>query len=193
VKTTLSLDRVRGCLLGGAVGDALGGAVEFDSLAQIRSEHGANGIVDYANAYGRHRAITDDTQMTLFSAEGLIRAATHGALDDRASTVAVLHHAYLRWLLTQTGQWGGSRDVDAQFSDQPDGWLVNEQVLHHRRAPGTTRLSALSSGRLGTPAQPVNDSRAAAMSRRFETRASVTWPCSSTARYTYRDTPATLT
>ncbi len=37
--TTLAkIDRVRGCLLGGAVGDALGAPIEFLSTASIRGE-----------------------------------------------------------------------------------------------------------------------------------------------------------
>jgi hypothetical protein len=70
----LDLSHVRGCLLGGAVGDALGADIEFDDLPRIRRQFGPAGLADYATAYGREGAITDDTQMTLFTAEGLIRA-----------------------------------------------------------------------------------------------------------------------
>lgn len=44
------LDRYRGCLLGGAVGDALGAAVEFDDIAAIRDRFGSDGILDPAEA-----------------------------------------------------------------------------------------------------------------------------------------------
>ncbi len=57
--------RFRGCLLGGAVGDALGAPVEFLDRDSILAKFGADGITDYAPAYGRLGAITDDTQMTL--------------------------------------------------------------------------------------------------------------------------------
>ncbi len=63
-----SFSHFQGCLLGGAVGDALGAAVEFDSLEKIRSKFGSEGIRDPAPSYGRTGAITDDTQMTLFTA-----------------------------------------------------------------------------------------------------------------------------
>jgi hypothetical protein len=43
---------------------------------EILSEFGADGIKDYAMAYGRLGAITDDTQMALFRAEGVLRAYT---------------------------------------------------------------------------------------------------------------------
>jgi len=74
VNVRLNVEHFAGCLLGGAVGDALGAAVEFDSIGAIRRQYGENGIENYAPCYGRKGAITDDTQMTLFTAEGLLRA-----------------------------------------------------------------------------------------------------------------------
>ena len=40
-------DAVAGCLLGGAVGDALGAIVEFDSIDEIRRRHGPDGLTDF--------------------------------------------------------------------------------------------------------------------------------------------------
>ena len=67
-------DRVAGCLLGGACGDALGAPVEFLKLSEITASYGPEGITNFDVAYGIVGAITDDTQMTLFTVEGLIRA-----------------------------------------------------------------------------------------------------------------------
>lgn len=50
----------RGCLLGGAVGDALGAPVEFIRLPEIRARFGPHGITEFAPAYGKLGAITDD-------------------------------------------------------------------------------------------------------------------------------------
>lgn len=61
--------RFLGCLPGGAVGDALGAPVEFMSLAEILKQFGPGGITNYAPVYGGIGTITDDTQMTLFTAE----------------------------------------------------------------------------------------------------------------------------
>ena len=72
----LTSDQARGCLLGGAVGDALGAPVEFLGWTDIRERFGDAGLQEPASAYGRPGAITDDTQMTLFTAEGLLRALT---------------------------------------------------------------------------------------------------------------------
>jgi ADP-ribosylglycohydrolase len=93
--------RVRGCLLGGAIGDALGAGVEFESLEAIRTAHGTEGVTDYVTAYGRRGAITDDTQMTLFTVEGLIRAQVRrdtGAWHPPTD----VHRAYRRWSANPT-------------------------------------------------------------------------------------------
>jgi ADP-ribosylglycohydrolase len=134
--------RVRGCLLGGAVGDALGAPVEFQSLPDIRAEHGPDGVRAYLRGTGAgpaYGAVTDDTQLTLFTAEGLIRA---GVRTDRGLgfTVAVVHSAYDRWLDTQTL---------AGPPAHPSGWLAAESWLYSRRAPGNTCLSALGGARDG--------------------------------------------
>jgi ADP-ribosyl-[dinitrogen reductase] hydrolase len=140
-----------GCLLGGAVGDALGAPVEFLSLADIRRRFGPSGIRDYAPAYGRLGAITDDTQMSLFTAEGLILGLEAGCPD--AELVAEVYRAYLRWLETQ----GYSPPYPSPRGGS--GWLIELPQLHARRGPGHTCLSALASGRMGTMHQPLNDSK----------------------------------
>jgi ADP-ribosylglycohydrolase len=130
--------RVRGCLLGGAIGDALGGPVEFDTGRSIVASHPdllrtfVAGGPDWPAG-----TVTDDTQMTLFTVEGLIRA---GVRTDRGLglTVAVVHHAYDRWLDTQ---------LLPGPSGERDGWLQAEQWLYARRAPGNTCLSALNKAR----------------------------------------------
>lgn len=132
-------DRFRGCLLGGAAGDALGAPVEFLSLAQIRTKFGPAGIREFSPAYGRLGAITDDTQMTLFTAEGMIRSYMRSCDRGICSPGAVVGHAYGRWLLTQ-GEV--PRNQPFGLKDWP-GWLIGEAGLHSRRAPGNTCISAL--------------------------------------------------
>jgi ADP-ribosylglycohydrolase len=151
-------DRIAGCLLAGAAGDALGAPVEFLSLGEIRRRYGPGGIRELDWAYGRVGAITDDTQMTLFTADGLLRARVAreeagpgdggGAGDPRP----FVHRAYLRWLVTQG-------DAVAAHRRGPDGWLFALEELHHRRGPGNTCLTALSSGAMGTRDHALNHSK----------------------------------
>ncbi len=128
--------RFRGCLLGGAVGDALGAPVEFMSLAEIRVQFGRPGITEFTTAFDRKGAITDDTQMTLFTAEGLLRAYVQcGGRDARAVSAAVAH-AYMRWLRTQ-GVVPGVENCDC------DGWLYEQRELHAVRVPAATCVESL--------------------------------------------------
>jgi ADP-ribosylglycohydrolase len=133
------LQRIQGCLLGGAVGDALGAPVEFLEWNAIRAIFGAQGIVDFAPAYGRLGAITDDTQMMLFTAEGLLRAYVRGSSRGICHVPSVIHHALLRWLMTQ--------DYSPATHVSLDGWLVKERALWSRRAPGNTCINALKTSK----------------------------------------------
>jgi ADP-ribosylglycohydrolase len=142
--------RIRGCLLGGAVGDALGAPVEFMGLAGIRARFGPDGIRDFAPAYGRIGAITDDTQMTLFTAEGLFLAWRRSWTYGIAHAPSMIHAGYMRWFVTQGGQ-------ASWVSGAAEGLLALPE-LHSRRAPGATCLAALgASRRYGDVA--VNDSK----------------------------------
>jgi ADP-ribosylglycohydrolase len=146
--------RFEGCLLGGAVGDALGAPVEFMRRDEILRKFGPKGITKYAPAYGGVGKITDDTQMTLFTAEGLIRGWVRGCLKGITTYSGVTAHAYLRWLQTQ-----GERPMcDIDLGTDETGWLFQQRELHNRRAPGNTCLAALRAMKsLGEPAR--NDSK----------------------------------
>ncbi len=145
------LDRIRGSLLGGAAGDALGYAVEFITEEMIRDIYGPGGIRHYALEGGKAR-ISDDTQMTLFTAEGIImgwnRAVAGGMAADMETYV---YDAYMNWLCTQgydkEGMW-------RQFS-----YLMQCPELFSLRAPGGTCLGALLSGRMGSLQEPANYSK----------------------------------
>ncbi|MEU8822273.1 ADP-ribosylglycohydrolase family protein [Streptomyces sp. NPDC048636] len=140
--------RVRGCLLGGAIGDALGAAVEFSSLDDIRAAHGTDGVTDFLSAYGRRGRVTDDTQMTLFTVDGLIRAQVRrdtGAWHPPTD----IHAAHRRWYATQR-DWGpDERREDA-------GWLAREEWLYAQRAPGRACLNGLADETMGTLDAPKN-------------------------------------
>lgn len=145
--------RLRGCLLGGALGDALGAPLEFMSLSEIHQEYGPAGLTAPPD---QPLDFTDDTQMTLFTAEGLIRIHSQAMDRGTADTHEVLDHAYHRWLRTQdspTLRW------DSRIDDSP-GWLLGVQGLHRQAAPGQTCLSLATNseiGRLGESA--LNNSK----------------------------------
>ena len=146
-------DRLRGSLLAGAVGDALGAPVEFMRLQEIQRAFGSDGIADYAPYHGRLGAITDDTQMTLFTAEGLLRAYVRDMLRGMCSVSSVVSHAYLRWLKTQ--------GIKPHVEIDETSWLLGIPGLHSRRAPGNTCLSALRAMTAFTSEKADNNSKGA--------------------------------
>jgi ADP-ribosylglycohydrolase len=130
------------CLLGGAIGDALGYRVEFRRWPDIEHEYGAAGI-QLEKASGT-LIVSDDTQMTLFTLEGMTRAASGNRVIDE------VREAYLDWLGTQSRR-GGRRESG--------GHLASYSVLRQAQAPGNTCLSALEQGGKGTVVQPINNSK----------------------------------
>ena len=143
----------KGCLIGGAIGDALGWPVEFMMLKEITQRYGPRGIQDLKLLATGKAEITDDTQMTLFTAEGLLRAEKRGHEKGICHPPSVVYYAYQRWLLTQ----GYPRVHDYEWIY--DGWLLSVKELHARRAPGNSCLSALSSRKQGTISEPINNSK----------------------------------
>ena len=137
--------RVRGSLLGGAIGDQLGAGIEFDPMPRIRERYGPIGVTGFVPSWGREEGrFTDDTQMTLFVAEGLIRADNQAWRQGDSDPLVPLTDAHLRWLHTQGVPAEGAQGVEAKgFGAVVSGWLIGHEVLHHGRAPGNTCLLGL--------------------------------------------------
>ena len=127
-----SLEQYEGCLLGLALGDALGAPVEFLQLEQILVDYGAEGICGL-EPWREFRAgfFTDDTQMSLATARGCIDAYLSLRHGESWRPTQAVYRRYLAWLRTQ----------DNQFMN---------------RAPGATCLWSLRTGRMGTVKTPLN-------------------------------------
>ncbi|MET9350569.1 ADP-ribosylglycohydrolase family protein [Streptomyces termitum] len=152
--------RVRGCLLGAAVGDALGAGVHDRTLDEIRETHGDTGLTEPPDGT---LPVTAATQMSLFTVDGLVRA--HVRRDGGVwHPPTDIHRAHLRWAATQS-DWG----PDERRRD--NGWLGREEWLYARRRPPRACLTGLGDDRLGTLDKPKNpeaaDSGALARSAPF--------------------------
>lgn len=153
-------DKVRGSLFGGAVGDALGYPVEFLDEEAIFSRYGAKGIRAYElDPKSKKALISDDTQMTLFTADGILVAQTRGCM--RGIGGDPLNHiplSYMDWLRTQEMVFEDGRKQRREFTmDGCSSWLADVPELYSRRAPGHTCLSALRQLKKGE--SPDNDSK----------------------------------
>lgn len=142
-----------GCIVGGAIGDALGWPVEFMGIEDIKNKFGDLGICDLVTELDGKAQITDDTQMTMFTTEGLLRA--NSRLRDKGICHAptVLYFAYQRWLNTQG--YSQKDGLDWIY----DGWLLDLKRLHATRSPGNSFISALLGERKGTINSPINNSK----------------------------------
>lgn len=133
-----------GSLLGGAVGDAFA----FSLFTGTPGQRDA-GLRQPRFREGR-LAISDDTQMSLFTLEGLLRGLRGRQADD-AALLRQMRLSWLDWLQTQ-----GHRTKPAWHASH----LLKHAAMHARRQPGQTNLDALQRGTAGTPGEPVNDCRA---------------------------------
>ncbi len=147
-----NIDLFRGCLIGGAIGDALGYAIEFMREGSIFSRYGKPGITEYDLKNGVAQ-ISDDTQMTLFTANGLLLAKTRGMTRGiMGSYTSYIQEMYQCWYKTQKEEF-------PLHDEYLYSWLLNIPELFKRRAPGMTCMAAIEHGAIGTLEQPVNDSK----------------------------------
>lgn len=143
-------DQMFATLAGGAIGDAFGYRIEFQSLAAIRSRFGPAGLIEpIFDGQGR-LIVSDDTQLALFTAEGIVDALEKNSDSSIDEVNAAIREAYLRWYETQAN--GAAPKATSRG-------LSSFSEMYARRAPGNTCLSALAAGGQGTPANPVNSSK----------------------------------
>ncbi|MFH1227749.1 MAG: ADP-ribosylglycohydrolase family protein [Planctomycetota bacterium] len=127
--------KFQGCLLGLAIGDALGAPVEFMSLDEIKKKYGNTGVTDFKSWSSFNAGCyTDDTQMALATAEGCISADQRWKDRGICNSATVVHRRYLEWLKRQSDPF-------------------------ESRGPGHTCLEALESGEMGTLEEKINDSK----------------------------------
>ena len=144
------LKRFEGCLLGGAAGDALGYPVEFMLAKEIFAKYGPQGITQYELKDGVAQ-ISDDTQMTLFTANGLILFKMSGCHIIEVGYEAEM---YKEWFLTQTHTYPLAQSK--YYS-----WLLNIPEMFAKRAPGLTCMAELEkiNIRIGRIELSENDSK----------------------------------
>jgi len=144
MQTRQDIAAYQACLIGGALGDALGGPIEFQDIAEIRKTYGEAGIQNLVDP-----EFTDDTQMTLFTAEGLLRFGLQNDGRD-IQLITLIFQSYLRWLYTQ------GEPIPPSLRT---GFLLKQKPLFQQKAPGQTCLNALSSGKMGSRNYALNNSK----------------------------------
>ncbi len=142
-RNTNNLDKIRGSLIGGAAGDALGYAVEFWAENRIFHTYGKKGITEYELTKGK-AIISDDTQMTLFTANGILVGKTRGCVRGIMGPLPTyVEKAYEDWYLTQKSSYTKVNKHKRYTAEGGTSWLLDIPELFVERAPGITCLNAL--------------------------------------------------
>lgn len=141
------LDKFRGCLLGGAVGDALGYPIMNLDFNEICDKYGDEGIQEYELDEKGKARISDNTQLAIFTANGLLIGKTRANRTGAAKPdVNIVCEAYKDWVKTQESDNTNEKHIT---------WLYNIDNLHRRRISSEVSLKAFK-GEMGTADKPVN-------------------------------------
>ena len=138
----------RGCLLGLAVGDAMGYAVDHKSWEQICEAYGPNGLLGYDLVNG-YAETTSHTQIAATVANGLLMGTTRGQLQGRMAP-------FIRYVTLALREWNQIQHTRRE-PDRALCWICRVPELRRRRCMDTRMLDTLSREPLGSPEEPVND------------------------------------
>lgn len=159
-----SKNRYIGCIIGGAIGDGMGYAVENLSDYEITEQFSEEGITEpYVNEEIGKQLISDDTQMALFTMDGLmwayIRCSSRGIGSYEGSGV---WQSYARWYYTQTNIvlddyiMHKHEHEPVALSSIGIKTILEYEELYSNRTPSEESLIALESGQMGTMEMPFN-------------------------------------
>ena len=138
----------KGCLLGLAVGDAMGRSVDDWPLDEIRQTFGPEGLMGYDCMNG-YATVTAHTQLAAYSANGLLIGMTRCQMRGQiAPYVRYVHIAECDWARQQSYR----RDLSKPFFC----WIGADEVMHARRTRDNLMIDTLLQDRIGTMEEPRN-------------------------------------
>jgi len=135
-------------IVAGAIGDAFGYLVEFDPIDWIDEkfpDYTLDGVAKVRPSWN----ISDDTQMTLFCLEGILKNKDVEEIDIKKVN-SDIYISYLDWYYTQN-----ATEAEPLVREK----LLDYKVMYRREAPGNTCMSALYDGQMGIISHPINDSK----------------------------------
>jgi len=138
----------RGCLLGMAVGDAMGYTVDSRSWAEIREDYGPNGLLGYDLVNG-YADVTSYTQLAAFTCNGLLLGMTRGQMLGKMAP-------FVKYIGLSSKEWAASQRPWGR-PDRTFCWLLQQNELCRRHCMDTRMLDTLSRDSLGTPEEPRNN------------------------------------
>lgn len=136
----------RGCLLGLAVGDALGEPADKLTWDQIREDFGPQGLMGYAGDAPR---VTSHTQLCAFTANGLLLGQTQGQLTGKMAPFA-------RYMALSQKEWAKAQRPHSRQPERTYCWVYWLDQFRRRACADSRMLEMLAADRLGTPTEPIN-------------------------------------
>ena len=159
-------ERFSGCIVGAAAGDALGSPVKTLTRSQIKDLYGKKGILKLSPEKRQKTArISDETQMMLFTAHGILWADAAGLRTGEANCADYVFLALQQWLYSQTG---GTSSIDLQWilDDNETGFpcdLLGISAFCKKRNPTKQLVQTLagikSENDYGRKRRPINQNK----------------------------------
>ena len=147
----VSRNTYRGCLLGLAVGDAMGYTVDSRSLAEIREDYGPNGLLGYDLVNG-YAEISSYTQIAAFACNGLLLGITRGQMTGQMAP-------YVKYTALGLREWAASQRA-WERQGRNHCWLLTQRAICQRHCKDNRMLETLSRDPqrfpLGNPGEPRN-------------------------------------
>ncbi len=140
----------KGCLLGMAVGDAMGAPVDGKTYEDICRMYGPSGLLGYDSANGLAE-ITSYSQLAMFAANGLLAGAARGKTSAEDQ---------LRYITAALKEWARVQHLPGAPENRLC-WLRHIPQMRRRRCMDPRTLDSLTRGVLGTPENPANQSAGA--------------------------------
>ena len=138
----------RGCLLGMAVGDAMGYTVDNRSWSEIQEDYGPNGLLGYDLVNG-YADVTSNTQLAAFTCNGLLFGLTRGQMTGKMAP-------FIKYIALSSCEWAASQ----RAYNRPTRnycWLPRREEICRRHGMDTRMLETLNRRNLGTLETPTNN------------------------------------
>lgn len=137
------LQHYRGCLMGLAVGDAMGCTVDKKSWEEICQSYGPNGLLGY-DLQSDYADVSSYTQLAAFAANGLLLGATRSQPEG-----------YPKYLALSLREWSKAQQFRG-LAERTHCWVAQVAALRRRLCMDTRMLDSLARDTLGTPEAPIN-------------------------------------
>lgn len=137
----------RGCLLGLAVGDAMGYPADTKTWSEIREDYGPYGLMGYDLVNG-YADVSSHTQLAAFTCNGLLLGLTRGQVYGKMAP-------YVRYALLAQREWA----IGQRRYDQPQQnrcWMFRVSELRRRHCTDTRMVETLNRCDPGSLEDPVN-------------------------------------